>query len=399
MKKLLISLTVLMIFFQFINFNSYASGSSDAACSDPEVRIGRIAFLTALATEIINNPGIVTYLKEAVDNQYDGNSSNDYFTGHSLDYQGTFCEDNGKVYLLCTAMDGKVCVNRYWHLSREEADNLAKSENDSTYDDEKGPRFANTLIPEEQYDNELYRCGQFLESDLNYEQQDLVYSEYNLFYVLRNLYLDFFSSISVTDDDRDQVDRSIADIYDTYNPKDIDDQYFFSTAPYSDWFDINWNRLYSCVNSGVTQGDFFYIDREKADSEYRLINDNNNNNNNSNIISSKCNGIDCCAENDQQCRSCVGAGGVWTAVGCIDPSPVGVLTRLVQLGLGIMGGVALIQIIYAGIMYQSGNEEKIRKAREQLLATLTGLAVLVFSVLIVQILGVNLLDTVPAGLL
>ncbi|BCX13916.1 MAG: hypothetical protein KatS3mg085_448 [Candidatus Dojkabacteria bacterium] len=114
--------------------------------------------------------------------------------------------------------------------------------------------------------------------------------------------------------------------------------------------------------------------------------------------SNNCQGIDCCAPGDFECR-CLQSGGVWTAVGCIDPSPVGVLTRLVQLGLGIMGGVALIQIIYAGIMYQSGNEEKIRKAREQLLATLTGLAVLVFSVLIVQILGVNLLDTIPAGLL
>jgi hypothetical protein len=64
-----------------------------------------------------------------------------------------------------------------------------------------------------------------------------------------------------------------------------------------------------------------------------------------------------------------------------------------------MGGVALIQLILAGIAYQQGNEEKIKEARNKVLATLTGIAVLVFSVLILRIIGVNILDVIPDGLI
>jgi len=62
-----------------------------------------------------------------------------------------------------------------------------------------------------------------------------------------------------------------------------------------------------------------------------------------------------------------------------------------------MGGVALLQLILVGLIYQQGKEDKIKEAREKFLATLTGLAVLVFSVLILRVLGVNILDVIPAG--
>lgn len=105
---------------------------------------------------------------------------------------------------------------------------------------------------------------------------------------------------------------------------------------------------------------------------------------------SNCNG-------DPNCEQCIGLGGIWIAIGCVDPSPVGILTRLVQIGVGVMGGVALIQLIYAGIMYQAGNKEKIAQARSQVSSTLLGLAVLVFSILILQTIGVNVLDITSAG--
>lgn len=108
-------------------------------------------------------------------------------------------------------------------------------------------------------------------------------------------------------------------------------------------------------------------------------------------------GTESCDPTDQSCINCVGKGGIWIAIGCVDPTPVGVMTRLVQTGIGVMGGVALLQMIYAGIMYQTGNKEKIAKARSQISATLVGLAVLVFSILILEIIGVNILDVTSAG--
>jgi hypothetical protein len=96
----------------------------------------------------------------------------------------------------------------------------------------------------------------------------------------------------------------------------------------------------------------------------------------------------------QDCRE---KGGIFIAIGCVDPTPTGIITGLIRLSFGVMGGVALIQLILAGIAYQSGDEAKIKEARSKVIATLTGIAVLVFSVLILRILGINVLDVIPSG--
>lgn len=103
------------------------------------------------------------------------------------------------------------------------------------------------------------------------------------------------------------------------------------------------------------------------------------------------------ATNQALYKQCFDTGGIYTAVGCIDPTPTGIITGLIRIALGVMGGVALLQMVYVGILYQQGNTEKIKGARTQLIATLTGVAVLVFSVLILRIIGVNILDVIPAG--
>ncbi len=102
---------------------------------------------------------------------------------------------------------------------------------------------------------------------------------------------------------------------------------------------------------------------------------------------------------DAGCVTCYERGGIWIAIGCVDPTPLGIMTRLIQTAIGVMGGVALIQLIMAGIAYQRGKEEDIQKYKQKVIATLTGLVVLVFSVLILRIIGVNVLDIVPSNFL
>lgn len=102
-------------------------------------------------------------------------------------------------------------------------------------------------------------------------------------------------------------------------------------------------------------------------------------------------------ENQEQLKSCREQGGIYIAIGCIDPTPIGVITALIRIAFGVIGGVALIQLILAGIAYQSGDEEKIQEARSKIMATFSGLVVLVFSVLILRIIGVNVLDIIPGG--
>lgn len=101
--------------------------------------------------------------------------------------------------------------------------------------------------------------------------------------------------------------------------------------------------------------------------------------------------------NQEALKTCRERGGIYTALGCIDPTPTGIITGLIRIALGVTGGIALVQLILAGIAYQSGEEEKIVAAREKVFATIGGLAVLVFSVLILRIIGVNVLDILPGG--
>lgn len=103
------------------------------------------------------------------------------------------------------------------------------------------------------------------------------------------------------------------------------------------------------------------------------------------------------AANQPYLAACKASGGIYTAIGCVDPSPMGLITGLIRITLGVVGGIALLQLIYVGIMYQMGDEAKIKEARSRLIATITGVAVLIFSILILRIIGVNVLDILPAG--
>ncbi|MFS8130547.1 MAG: hypothetical protein ACMG57_01070 [Candidatus Dojkabacteria bacterium] len=97
------------------------------------------------------------------------------------------------------------------------------------------------------------------------------------------------------------------------------------------------------------------------------------------------------------CCACRESGGVWTGIGCTDTTPLGLITGIIRIVFGVVGGIALLQLIIAGVMYQTGDEARIKSARDSIIKTLTGLAVLVFSILILRIIGINLLDVVPAG--
>lgn len=102
-------------------------------------------------------------------------------------------------------------------------------------------------------------------------------------------------------------------------------------------------------------------------------------------------------ENYRLCKSCREQGGTWSGLGCIDSTPVGVITWIIRIAYGVMGGVALIQFIIAGVYYQTGQEEKVKEARKNIIATISGLALLTFSIVILRIIGVNLLDIIPIG--
>jgi|GEM_PF-4229294 len=80
-----------------------------------------------------------------------------------------------------------------------------------------------------------------------------------------------------------------------------------------------------------------------------------------------------------------------TALGLISTTPGGLVSDLSGLALGIIGGVTLLLLVLGGFKYATshGSPDGIMDAKNTITAALTGLAVIVFSVLILGLLGVN----------
>lgn len=67
--------------------------------------------------------------------------------------------------------------------------------------------------------------------------------------------------------------------------------------------------------------------------------------------------------------------------------------------LGISGGIALLLIIYSGyqLMTSQGNPEKLEAARQQLVSAIVGLLFIIFSLVILQFIGFNILKIPGIG--
>ncbi len=82
-----------------------------------------------------------------------------------------------------------------------------------------------------------------------------------------------------------------------------------------------------------------------------------------------------------------------TAIGPIKVSPAEFVKSIFGILLSLAGGVALVLIIISGyrLMTSQGNPEKIQQAREQLTSAIVGLLFIIFSVTILQVIGVDIL--------
>lgn len=100
------------------------------------------------------------------------------------------------------------------------------------------------------------------------------------------------------------------------------------------------------------------------------------------------------------CRSCnTSYGGtvdtpkaIWTSVGCIPTSSNAIVAALVKLGLGIAGTVALLMILAGAFMLSTsqGDTKRVSEARELITSAIIGLVFIIFSVSLLQFIGVNI---------
>lgn len=88
-----------------------------------------------------------------------------------------------------------------------------------------------------------------------------------------------------------------------------------------------------------------------------------------------------------------GKQGISTALGCINVSGTDFVTTLLNFGIGIAGGIAFLLIIFGGfqILTSAGNPERLNAGKELISSAITGLLMIIFSVFLLRIIGVDIL--------
>jgi hypothetical protein len=86
---------------------------------------------------------------------------------------------------------------------------------------------------------------------------------------------------------------------------------------------------------------------------------------------------------------------IYTAIGCIPlDSTNSFLGAILKWAIGIGGGIAFILIIVASFMTMTsaGNPERLKAGQELLVAAISGLILLIFSVFILKVIGIDILQ-------
>lgn len=83
-----------------------------------------------------------------------------------------------------------------------------------------------------------------------------------------------------------------------------------------------------------------------------------------------------------------------TAIGCVPADPVLLINGFLRVSALASGGIALLLMVFGSLqmMTAAGNPETLKKGREQFTSAVIGLLFIIFSVLLLQIIGVNILD-------
>lgn len=84
---------------------------------------------------------------------------------------------------------------------------------------------------------------------------------------------------------------------------------------------------------------------------------------------------------------------VLTDLGCIPTDPVNFVSKYYAIGLGLIGGVALLAIIYGGyiIMTSSGNPAQLNKGRAYIFYAIAGLLLAIFGFVFIEVLANGIL--------
>lgn len=82
-----------------------------------------------------------------------------------------------------------------------------------------------------------------------------------------------------------------------------------------------------------------------------------------------------------------GGSGVLSDFGCIPNNPVGFIGKFYSIGLGFIGGVAILAILYGAyiIMTSSGDPQRLRNGKSYIFYAISGLLLTIFGYIFVQV--------------
>lgn len=85
--------------------------------------------------------------------------------------------------------------------------------------------------------------------------------------------------------------------------------------------------------------------------------------------------------------------GVQTDLGCIPNDPFAFVTKFYGIGLGLIGGIALLFIIFGGytILTSQGQPDKLSKGKSYIYYAIAGLLLAIFGYVLIQIIAVDVL--------
>lgn len=82
-----------------------------------------------------------------------------------------------------------------------------------------------------------------------------------------------------------------------------------------------------------------------------------------------------------------------TEIGCIPTDPIAFVAKFYGIGLGLIGGVALLFIIYGGyiILTSSGDPVKLNMGKSYIYYAIAGVLLAVFGFIFIQVIVVDIL--------
>lgn len=95
-----------------------------------------------------------------------------------------------------------------------------------------------------------------------------------------------------------------------------------------------------------------------------------------------------------ECESCFESGGIWTSLGCISNQDTeGIVDKILTIGISLAGGVALLIILAAAFILSTsqGEPKRTNEAKEMLTQAIIGLLFIIFSITILEFIGVKIL--------